>query len=661
MASPLPPDPYQALGVSKDADVSAIRSAHRKLALKFHPDRIKDEALRDKGKDEFQKVQQAYEILSDPVRRSRYDDRVRLAELRKEAMMREPPPPSSTRSYPMRPASQQAPAPTREYRDDGYFEEVRQPRNASAYDYPDMYEDEPFPRANARKNADYDRRPPPPPRSAEKPKKPSSVWTGMTAAAAAAKLKVQAEKTRNSKADDKRTDREKKRERSEKIHTRKAYVEDSDSEDDIPEIRPSLKSSARSKTTSQFESAAESARRSSPRTARTHDYAEESAEEKWERHHKESKKYMAKAANRPILERSGSDAYQYWVGDSRGSGRRSDSDGERRPDSSKGRHAQQEDYFTPSFNKSTSSPSVLHAHVEERAPRSSAGTTRERERERDRGRDRGERERERDRDQRKGVPPSLHRSATTPIPKTSTKKDTAPSKGSNLKHGETQMHDSGYGSGSSPHTPENREGSPSRSTKTRYPATTSTKYRVGPEFDGEETIRTPRLNKIRDDYESPRFDRKLHRSPEAVKREPLSRESDRPRERPDRPGLDTGRPKVSRGASLMQDFVPPPVRRSGSGRYEEVPSPRSPRDTPNVSRNNSGREKLFGEMSPDEREPSRHSRPYSGEKVHVTPRREPQYSSYSRDPAEYRESDYNTRYRDAPRTTRRPSVSVGAY
>ncbi|KAI1610604.1 hypothetical protein EDD36DRAFT_329598 [Exophiala viscosa] len=652
MASPLPPDPYQALGVSKDADVSAIRSAHRKLALKFHPDRIQDEALREKGKDEFQKIQQAYEILSDPVRRSRYDDRVRLAELRKEAMMREPPPPSSTRSYPMRPAPQPAPSSTREYRDDGnFFEEVRQPRNAAAYEYRDIYDEEPIPRPNARKNTDYERRPAPPPRPAEKSKKPSAAWER---AMAGAKSKVQADKTKTSKADEKMTDREKRRDRRDKYRT---YAE-SDSEVEIPEIRP--KPSARSKTTSQFESSAEYARRSSPRTSKSRDYDEESVEEKWERHHQESKKYISKAANRPALERTGSDAYQYWNGEARGGGRRSDEDGERRPGSSKGRRTQAEDYFTPPFAKSTSSPSALNAHVEERAPRSSVGTTRERERERDRDRPRS-RDRERDRDHRKGVPPNLRRAETTPILKVP-KKDTAPAKGSNLKHGETHMHDSGYGSGPSPHTPETREKSPSRPSKTRYPSTTSTKYRVNPDMDDEDLSRTPRLNKINDDYGPSRYDRGLHRSPEAIKREPLPRESDRPRERPERPTLDSGRKQSSRGASLMQEFVPPPVRRSGSGRYEDVPSPRSPRDTPPVTRNNSGREKLFGEMSPDEREASRYSRPYSEDKVHITPRREPQYSNYSRDPAEYRESDYSPRMRDGHRTTRRPSaVSVGAY
>jgi curved DNA-binding protein CbpA len=663
MASPIPPDPYQTLGVTRDAELSAIRSAHRKLALKHHPDRIQDESLREKGKDEFQKIQQAYEILNDPVRRQRYDDKVRLAELRKEAMMREPPPPPTTRTYPMRPAPQSAPTSTREYREDGnFYEEVRQPRNPSAYDYRDPY-DEPAPRPTGRKYSDYEKRAPPPPRPAEKTKKSTTVNATMMAAAFAAKLKTQAEKSRNSRADERRTDKEKKRDRSDKIHTRKtAYVEDTDSEYEAEEVRPSLKATSRSKTTSHFEPTAETARKASARNARARDYDDDSYDEKWERHHEDSKLYMAKATNRPSLDRAGSEAYQYWRS---GGGKRSGSDNERRPDSSKGRRAHGDDYFSPSFTKSTSSPSELRARVEERSPRSTVGTARDRERERDRERDRDrdrererERERDRDRDQRKMMPPSLHRSQTAPVSKGTSKKEAVPTKGSNLKHTETQLHDSGYGSSSSPHTPDMRDESPSRSAKTR------TKYRVEPDVDGEEA-RSHRVKPIDGYYDDPRFDRRYHRSPESVIGEPLPRESDRRKEKTDRPKVDTtSRSKSSRGASLMSGIVPPQPRRSGSGRYEDLPSPRSPRDTPHVSRHNNSRDKLFAEMSPDEREsprePPRQSRPYSSEKINVASRREPVYANY-REPTDYRENEYSPRFRESPRTTRRPSVSVGGY
>jgi curved DNA-binding protein CbpA len=84
MATPAVPCPYTTLGISKIASLQEIRSAHRKLVLKCHPDKVQDPALKAVKQDEFQKVQQAYELLSDDKRRSQYDDAIKLAELRKE-------------------------------------------------------------------------------------------------------------------------------------------------------------------------------------------------------------------------------------------------------------------------------------------------------------------------------------------------------------------------------------------------------------------------------------------------------------------------------------------------------------------------------------------------------------------------------------------------
>ncbi|KAI1090763.1 DnaJ-domain-containing protein [Rostrohypoxylon terebratum] len=83
--SSLPPDPYKALGVAKDATQAEIRSAHRKLVLKCHPDKVQDPKLKEEKQREFQQVQQAYELLCDEAERTRYDDKVRLEELRREA------------------------------------------------------------------------------------------------------------------------------------------------------------------------------------------------------------------------------------------------------------------------------------------------------------------------------------------------------------------------------------------------------------------------------------------------------------------------------------------------------------------------------------------------------------------------------------------------
>lgn len=63
-------DYYDVLGVSRTASGDDIRRAHRKLALKYHPDRNKD----DKSAEEhFKEVQEAYDVLSDAEKRKRYD------------------------------------------------------------------------------------------------------------------------------------------------------------------------------------------------------------------------------------------------------------------------------------------------------------------------------------------------------------------------------------------------------------------------------------------------------------------------------------------------------------------------------------------------------------------------------------------------------------
>jgi curved DNA-binding protein CbpA len=76
--SPPSKDPYTILGLEKGADQMAIRDTYRKLLLKCHPDRIKDEAERARGTDDFMRVQQAYKLLSDPAQRARYDIKVAL-------------------------------------------------------------------------------------------------------------------------------------------------------------------------------------------------------------------------------------------------------------------------------------------------------------------------------------------------------------------------------------------------------------------------------------------------------------------------------------------------------------------------------------------------------------------------------------------------------
>ena len=63
-------DYYEVLGVGKDADAAAIKKAYRKLAIQYHPDKNPG----DKAAEEnFKEAAEAYEILSDPDKKARYD------------------------------------------------------------------------------------------------------------------------------------------------------------------------------------------------------------------------------------------------------------------------------------------------------------------------------------------------------------------------------------------------------------------------------------------------------------------------------------------------------------------------------------------------------------------------------------------------------------
>ncbi|XP_058191597.1 uncharacterized protein LOC131308661 isoform X1 [Rhododendron vialii] len=65
---------YSVLGIRQDASFSDIRSAYRKLALKWHPDRwTKNPAVAGEANHRFQKIQEAYSVLSDESKRSMYD------------------------------------------------------------------------------------------------------------------------------------------------------------------------------------------------------------------------------------------------------------------------------------------------------------------------------------------------------------------------------------------------------------------------------------------------------------------------------------------------------------------------------------------------------------------------------------------------------------
>ncbi|RDW78732.1 putative DnaJ domain protein Psi [Aspergillus mulundensis] len=77
---------YDALGIKPDAAQDDIKKAYRKAALKYHPDKNKDDA---KAADKFKEVSQAYEVLSDPEKRKVYD------QFGLEYLLRGGPPPTS--------------------------------------------------------------------------------------------------------------------------------------------------------------------------------------------------------------------------------------------------------------------------------------------------------------------------------------------------------------------------------------------------------------------------------------------------------------------------------------------------------------------------------------------------------------------------------------
>ena len=69
---------YEQLGVERDATTAQIKTAYKKLALKWHPDKH-PEAERNSATEKFKEISAAYSVLSNEEKRAYYDRTGRIA------------------------------------------------------------------------------------------------------------------------------------------------------------------------------------------------------------------------------------------------------------------------------------------------------------------------------------------------------------------------------------------------------------------------------------------------------------------------------------------------------------------------------------------------------------------------------------------------------
>ena len=66
-------NPYKILDIPESATDEEVKSAYRKLAKKYHPDKYVDSPLKDVADEKMKEINEAYEVLSDAEKRTKYD------------------------------------------------------------------------------------------------------------------------------------------------------------------------------------------------------------------------------------------------------------------------------------------------------------------------------------------------------------------------------------------------------------------------------------------------------------------------------------------------------------------------------------------------------------------------------------------------------------
>ena len=557
MSSPLPEDPYTALGVPKDATTQAIKTAHRKLVLKCHPDKVPDK------QDEFQRVQRAYELLSDDRRRAEYDNRVKLVALKREAMERGFSGSSPTTVYPTTRSGNTTSK--FEYRSGQLYEE----RVPKFFEDEQMYEE---PRASARKFDGYEKKP------AREPEKKPKVSEKERAHIA----KERVRESERSAHKERSTARDKERKREATMKAARAYVaSESESDDNNYERRKPKRSEAAHKKDREAPRKKDSR---DDRRSRDDDYADE-----WEEKHFKAEDYIQQSrvaaddSRRPGVARATSSADHYNVIKQAAYSssptppeptRRSSSKGggffglvSSKKASTKERKSSGEDTpRKPPLPKTTSSPASIKAamNAARAPPHPQRATTLQPGRESDRN-----------------DFPRMRRRETEPLTNMVGSRDER-LPGSKLKKSETPRDDSGY---SSPGTPE------------MHPSTSppkSTKYIVELDEDYNRGHRTVLV-----DPEARESRRR--RSPSPYR----SRASERPSI--ETRGSSGSRRTPTRAATYA--YVPEPTSRPSIPRQESSRSS-GIRGSPQLSRGTSSRGELFREIPREIPEDQPYKEPY---------------------------------------------------